>query len=165
MNYMNGVLIDSNVIVEGLKGNKEVEELFFLISENCENFNYLITTNTFEEIHYILLREFSGKPYWKLKKDKKLVKKVFSEDVENFWDYFLLNFTIIPVTEKILKIAKMVIKEYGLLPNDAIILATCKHYGIKYLVSMDREDFTIPCEKEGIVLIDSVEKLIEVLNK
>jgi len=165
MNYTNGVLIDSNVIVEGLKGNKEVEELFFLISESCENFNYLITANTFEEIHYILLREFSGKPYWKLKKDKKLVKKVFSEDVESFWDYFLLNFTIIPVTEKILKIAKMVIKEYGLLPNDAIILATCKDYGVKYLISIDREDFTIPCEKEGIVLIDSVEKLKEILNK
>jgi predicted nucleic acid-binding protein len=85
--------------------------------------------------------------------------------VEPFWDYFLLNFTIIPVTEKILKIAKMVIKEYGLLPNDAIILATCKDYGVKYLISIDREDFTIPCEKEGIVLIDSVEKLKEILNK
>ena len=55
-------------------------------------------------------------------------------------------------------------KKYKLKPNDALILATCKHYNIKYLISIDN-DFAIPCEKEVIVLIDSVEKLKEVLNK
>ena len=69
------------------------------------------------------------------------------------------------LNEKIEEEMFRVIEHYNLRPNDAIILATCKHYGIKYLISIDREDFAIPCEKEGIVLIDSVEKLKEVLNK
>jgi predicted nucleic acid-binding protein len=55
-------------------------------------------------------------------------------------------------------------RKYKLKPNDALILATCKHYGIKYLISIDK-DFPEPCEKEGIVLINSVEKLKEFLEK
>ena len=48
--------------------------------------------------------------------------------------------------------------DYGLLPNDAIILATCKFYGIKYLIIFDK-DFEEACKEEGIVLINSIEKL------
>ena len=57
-----------------------------------------------------------------------------------------------------------VIEHYDLRPNDAIILATCKYYGIKYLISLDN-DFPEPCKKEGIVLINSAEKLKEILEK
>jgi predicted nucleic acid-binding protein len=42
-------------------------------------------------------------------------------------------------------------KKYGLLPNDALILATCKFYGIKHLISLDR-DFEEPCVEEGLEL-------------
>ena len=42
------------------------------------------------------------------------------------------------------------------MPNDALILATCKFYGIKYLISFD-DDFRGACEGKNIVLIDSVE--------
>jgi len=52
---------------------------------------------------------------------------------------------------------------YGLLPNDAIILATCKFYGIKYLISFD-SDFREACGGEGIILIDSKEKLDEIIG-
>ncbi|NPA39161.1 MAG: PIN domain-containing protein [Thermodesulfobacteria bacterium] len=47
---------------------------------------------------------------------------------------------------------------YGLLLNDTLVLATCKHYGIKHLISID-SDFPEPCKKEGIILINSAEKL------
>ncbi|MEM4279796.1 MAG: PIN domain-containing protein, partial [Archaeoglobaceae archaeon] len=33
-----------------------------------------------------------------------------------------------------------VVNIYGLLPNDALIAATCKHYGIKKIATFD-EDF------------------------
>ncbi|MEM2176791.1 MAG: PIN domain-containing protein [Archaeoglobaceae archaeon] len=33
-----------------------------------------------------------------------------------------------------------IIKKYGLLPNDALIAATCKHYGIRKIATFD-EDF------------------------
>jgi predicted nucleic acid-binding protein len=42
--------------------------------------------------------------------------------------------------------------KYNLLPNDAIILATCKLHAITKLASHDR-DFIIPCKAEGIELL------------
>ena len=32
------------------------------------------------------------------------------------------------------------VEKYGLLPNDALIVATCKYYGIKKIATLD-EDF------------------------
>ena len=46
--------------------------------------------------------------------------------------------------------------DYNMLPNDAIILAHCKSAGISYLASYD-SDFILPCQQEGITLIDSIE--------
>ena len=87
-----------------------------------------------------------------------LLKALF--DLENV---FFVNAII--YSEVVCKLVTKKKKKYNLKPNDALILATCKHYGIKYLISIDKNDFTIPCKKEGIILIDSVEKLKEVLNK
>jgi predicted nucleic acid-binding protein len=42
--------------------------------------------------------------------------------------------------------------KYNLLPNDAIILATCKIHSITKLASHD-SDFIIPCKAEGIELL------------
>ena len=46
----------------------------------------------------------------------------------------------------------MFMANYNLLPNDAIILATCKLHGITQLASHD-SDFIIPCQAEGIELL------------
>ena len=99
-----------------------------------------------------------------LRRKKKLLEKFFSTKVSSFWEYFLKNFNILPVTKEVLKITKGMIEMYGLLPNDALVLATCKYYGIKYLLSID-SDFPEPCQKEGITLINSAEKLKEILNQ
>ena len=42
--------------------------------------------------------------------------------------------------------------KYNLLPNDAVILATCKLNNITKIASHD-SDFIIPCEAEGIELL------------
>jgi predicted nucleic acid-binding protein len=42
--------------------------------------------------------------------------------------------------------------KYNLLPNDAIILATCKMHNITKLASYDT-DFIVPCQEEGIELL------------
>ena len=98
-----------------------------------------------------------------LKKKKKIVKEIFSKKVSLFWRYFLSNFKILPIDEEILKLGEKYIEIYGLLPNDALVLATCKNHSIKYLISIDT-DFPEPCKKEGIVLINSAEKLKEILE-
>jgi len=64
----------------------------------------------------------------------------------------LFEFTFLPTTKDIVELALFYCDEYGLLPNDALILATCKHYHIKYLATLD-EDFIEPAKKERIKLI------------
>jgi len=43
-------------------------------------------------------------------------------------------------------------QQYNLLPNDAIILATCKIHNITQLASHDK-DFEAACKAEGITLL------------
>ncbi|WP_262711954.1 PIN domain-containing protein [Dyadobacter flavalbus] len=49
--------------------------------------------------------------------------------------------------------------KYNLLPNDALILASCKLNNIKMLASFDENDFTIACAGENIKLVQSVADL------
>ena len=42
--------------------------------------------------------------------------------------------------------------QYNLLPNDAIILATCILHNVKFLATHD-SDFDIACKAEGITLL------------
>ncbi|RLG58031.1 MAG: hypothetical protein DRN95_04950 [Candidatus Hydrothermarchaeota archaeon] len=63
------------------------------------------------------------------------------------------------VNENVITLANDYIIKYGLLPNDALVLATCKFYEIDCLVSLDEEDFIEPCRKENIHLISDVKAL------
>ncbi len=49
-------------------------------------------------------------------------------------------FTELEVGEEIKQAALDIMRQYGLLPNDAIIAATCKHYNIDTIITFD-EDF------------------------
>jgi len=57
----------------------------------------------------------------------------------------ILNFlktrlAVLELNESIFDESKKLIMEYHLLPNDALIVATCKHYGIKKIATFD-DDF------------------------
>ncbi|MGB2843084.1 MAG: PIN domain-containing protein [Halobacteriota archaeon] len=43
------------------------------------------------------------------------------------------------MNEEIFDVSKDVIKEYLLLPNDALIAATCKHHGINKIATFDSD--------------------------
>ncbi len=49
-------------------------------------------------------------------------------------------------------------KKYNLLPNDALILASCVNNQIKRLATFD-SDFNIPCEELGIKIIQKIDDL------
>ena len=136
--------IDSNIIIESLKedGLKEAYEIL----------NTLIHFRVIPFINFIVLNETIFILCYK----RKLLNL---KEVLNF----LSNFIKLSLNESIEQMAINYMETYNLKPNDALVLATCKHYNIPYLLSLD-EDFKEACEKEGIVLIDSVEKLKEVLK-
>ncbi len=64
-------------------------------------------------------------------------------------------FEELEINKEVINFAFEFVGKYGLQPNDALILPTCKFYGIKYLISFDG-DFEKACKKEGIEFIDSV---------
>ena len=55
-------------------------------------------------------------------------------------NYLKSRLIVIPLNDKIFEFSKEIIKKYRFLPNDALIVATCKHYGIKKIATFD-EDF------------------------
>ena len=66
---------------------------------------------------------------------------------------------ILVINESVVSLANNYIIKYGLLPNDALILATCKYYGIDALVTLDEIDFKEPCKKEKIRLVSDINSL------
>ncbi len=45
----------------------------------------------------------------------------------------------LPISNVIEEEARWIVQQYGLLPNDALIAATCKHYGIKKIATFDSD--------------------------
>ena len=138
------LFIDSSVIIEGLKGNQEALELVKLLLQTKLSITLHINSTVFSEVVYQL--------YYK--------QKFTLDSILNF----ISKPKILSEDKNVVEIAKKLIKIYKLKPNDALILATCKHHGIPYLISLD-SDFIEPCEREGIVLINSPAKLKEILSK
>ncbi len=135
--------LDSSTIVQSFKGDKKALEIIEELYTFIDRVNLCINVVVFSEVIYQLT-----------------YKRKF--DLEEI-DAFLSNLKFFSTNEEIKKKALEYMHLYYLKPNDALILATCKHYDIKYLISID-EDFQEPCQKEGIVLIDSVKKLRKVLE-
>ncbi len=46
---------------------------------------------------------------------------------------------VLELNEEIFDVSKEIIKEYLLLPNDALIAATCKHQGINKIATFDSD--------------------------
>ena len=46
---------------------------------------------------------------------------------------------VLELNDDIFDITKEIVKKYYLSPNDALIAATCKHYGIKKIATFDSD--------------------------
>ena len=115
---------------------------------NLENCRLVTAINVIEEVAYVLVKECARvetnieKHYdllHFLRNNPELVSKISREvisDISAVLDAF--NVFVFPPAS----FSEMfeVMLSYGLLPNDALIAATCKHYGIKKIATFD-EDF------------------------
>ncbi len=150
------IFIDSNIFIEYFKDNPEAVKLFesvFRITDVKLYINEIV----YSEVTYVFIKTVSGKSYYELKKNKRLVVQHGS----NFLNIFLPIFKYVKflmINEDIIRLANEYIIKYGLLPNDALILATCKFYEMEFLLSLD-EDFQEPCKKEKFSLISNIRLL------
>jgi len=125
---MSRIFLDSSILVESLKGNDSAVKIIEALKE--KEVLLVINPIVFSEVTYLFM------------------KYVFS---------MLNSLAMFDVNAETVSIAEELMLNYNLLPNDALILATCKYYGIKYLASLDT-DFEKVCEAEKINLINNPEK-------
>ena len=126
---MNGVFIDSNVFLDFLEGKEEAKTLL----EEYSGINGCINDIVFSEVLFVYIKAKTGKKSYELKKRPEIVKSVELDDIVEL----LRRYRTLDVGEAVEREAKKLITKYGLLPNDAIIAAICKHYGIKKIASLD----------------------------
>jgi len=65
---------------------------------------------------------------------------------------FLAEFKMLPIPQEAIPESISMMSKHNLLPNDALILASCKLQEVAVLASYD-SDFAIACQAEGIRLI------------
>ena len=142
----NEIMIDSSVLIEFIKGNKTI--LFKKIITDLENECFINEIIVSEFLFYFLAINSNKSP--RSLQSANEINKVFS----NSYEYMLLeNFSYLSNDSRLYSLIPDLMKKYNLLPNDAIILATCKLHGITLLASHDK-DFIVPCQNEGITLLN-----------
>jgi len=142
------IFLDSSVLIEFLKGiNIAFYEQLLSDLDNEFFINDIVVS---EYLYYIL--GFSAGISPRTLQQKRKIKDTLENESKIIST--IKNFNFISSNEKILIDAPKLMSDYNLLPNDAIILATCKLHGMK-LASHD-SDFIIPCESENIELLRDI---------
>ncbi|WP_010479593.1 type II toxin-antitoxin system VapC family toxin [Thermococcus zilligii] len=141
---MKDLLVDSSVLIEYFKGNERAVKLL----ESFENADVVLHINdvVFSEVVYILLGHYLGRSPRTTKGNPEKLPPEIEEVFE-----VLAAFGFIPVVQSTVFKAMALIQKYAMLPNDALILATCVEHGFS-LVTLD-EDFKAPAEGEGVPLV------------
>ncbi len=112
------------------------------------NNKFFINNIVLSEYLYNILGLSSGVSPRTLQQKRKIANIL---SIENAQVNILKKFNFLTGNQDFLYEVPMLMSSYNLLPNDAIILATCKLHHTK-LASHD-SDFIIPCKNENIELI------------
>lgn len=144
------IFIDSSILVEYIKGaNTELLETILKFPYECD-INHIV----YSEFIFHFLSAMTGKSPLTLKSSNIINETLYQyEPIE-----LIENFKILEMNEDILTDSYEFMKKYNLLPNDSLILSTCKYYGINHLASYN-SDFKKACNDENIFLINSILEL------
>ncbi|MFN3489744.1 MAG: type II toxin-antitoxin system VapC family toxin [Emticicia sp.] len=144
------VFIDSSVLIEFENGRRQ--EL--LDSLRTSNNDLFINSIVVSEYIYRLLGILAEKSPMSVAESGKIGETLNKHETK----LLLSRFEYLNISKMAMLQSIDFMKNYNLLPNDALILATCKLENIAILASFD-SDFTKACQKEGIKLISKIEDL------
>jgi predicted nucleic acid-binding protein len=144
------IFLDSSVLIEYEKQTK-TELLQRLVQSDHQ---ILINPIVASEYLYQLLGILGGRSPMSICESGKINEVLSLHDTKTF----LTGFQFLAIPEDALRLSVDFMKKYNLLPNDALILASCKIQEVKVLVSYD-SDFYQSCVAEGIQLITKVSDL------
>lgn len=140
------VFVDSGLLIEYEKQTKTDLLEALLESEYQVYLNPIVAS----EYLYQLLGILGGRSPLSICESGKIGETLSLHDTKSF----LSGFQILPIPDAALHLAIDFMKKHNLLPNDAIILASCKIQGVRVLASFD-SDFSQACIAENIQLITS----------
>ena len=141
----NNIMVDSSIIIEYSKEVKTKLLNSLLADSNTQCF---ISETIVSECLFQFIKINSGKSPRSVEQALEIKRTL---DLNNN-PKMLHLFLYLPTNENIYLLAPDLMAKYNLLPNDAIIIATCKIHGITQLASHD-SDFTAVCKGEGINLL------------
>jgi uncharacterized protein len=144
----NKIFIDSSVLIETYKGNKI--DFYDTLVSNTDNKFYINDIVLSEYLYYILDLSSWVSPRTLQQKEK--IANILNKETAQV--NILKRFLLLSGNQSFLFEVPKLMSDYNLLPNDAIILVTCKLHGTK-LASHD-SDFIIPCESENVELLRDV---------
>jgi len=147
----NEVFVDSSILIEYRKGNKTEILEALLVHRGIDLY---INQSVVSEYLFHHLALFGGKSPLAIK-EKDLIPEIFAKhDPASFLKLFSLS----AQKDEIIELSINYMQNFNLLPNDALILSSCKSNGIIALASFD-VDFVYPCAKENIHLIQDLQSL------
>jgi predicted nucleic acid-binding protein len=141
----NKIFIDSSLLIEFTKGSKT--NLLQSLIQQQQLLTCVNETVVSEFLFYFLALNGNASP--RTLQSAARISGIFN----SYPGYELIKrFSFLPSDENLLHLVPHLMQKYNLLPNDAIILATCKIHNITKLASHD-SDFVAPCSAEGIELL------------
>ncbi len=143
------VFIDSSVLVEYIKDRK-VTLLNYLLEHQRD---LAINSTVISEFLFYFVGFKGNKSPMTLKRDNSIGAII----AQNNPVAILEDFTVLPESNDTALVVSLM-KKHNLLPNDALILATCLRHKIPYLASYDVTDFVSACAAEGIVLLSDAKE-------
>ncbi|WP_293447867.1 type II toxin-antitoxin system VapC family toxin [Persephonella sp.] len=149
----NKIFVDSSIFIENFKGNTIAKEI---LEVAIDKFDVCINSIVFSEVLFKLIVLKSGKSILTLK-SQNLISDLIKE-LKNYSELLLL-FEVLEENKDVLNLSLRFMEKYSLLTNDALILATCKYYGIDKIASLD-SDFEKATITEKIKLIRSMNDLL-----
>lgn len=150
------IFVDSGIFVEYLKGRK-VEFFEYLIQQDYQLF---INQVVLSEFLFHFIATIGNKSPLAIKESGKIAECL---KVQNPID-MLPGIQFLNHTAEISQLTIDFSKQFNLLPNDALILATCKFYDLKYLASFD-SDFDEPCDVLGIRIFNDETDLKDYIHR
>ena len=141
---MEKIVVDTNVLVNfflktGLIG-KAKDTIKYVLTKSTP----IVFTNILEETTFILIREeLTHKGIERFYDQRNFIEKNGYESLFVYRKFieFLTEFDILILENRCdIEDFRNIMEKFRLLPNNALIAATCKHYGIKKIATFD-EDF------------------------
>ncbi|MDK2974634.1 MAG: uncharacterized protein PWP08_1005 [Methanofollis sp.] len=133
---MSGVFIDSNVFLKILEGDKEIYRNFLALTQKKRIYRNAIVGS---EVYHVFIRLYTGRKPHEIKANPDILSEIKTEllKVEKLLDLA----RTIPFSRSEEETARRIMIDCGLLPNDALIAATCVQHSITDIATFDN-DFT-----------------------